>query len=175
MRSHVWKTFPKPLRHFGGCSVTMTTNQVEQHEQLMGEFEGKYTELKNHCFEMQHNFFRAVEEHEEGFFNSMAQLAQVTKATLGRLIINTNIIVIIMLLLRVLLLLLSLSSSLLSILALPLSSLLLLLVLLSLLLLLFVLAEIYSTFLFCLFFYAFSPASPPPAPRSPPSAPFLIF
>lgn len=43
----------------------------------MGEFEGKYTELKNHCFEMQHNFFRAVEEHEEGFFNSVTQLAQV--------------------------------------------------------------------------------------------------
>lgn len=43
----------------------------------MGEFESNYTELKNHCFEMQHNFFRAVEEHEEGFFNSMAQLAQV--------------------------------------------------------------------------------------------------
>lgn len=44
----------------------------------MGEFEIKYTEFKNHCFEMQHNFFRAVEEHEEGYFNSLAQLAQVT-------------------------------------------------------------------------------------------------
>lgn len=52
-------------------------HQVEQHEQLMGEFEIKYTEFKNHCFEMQHNFFRAVEEHEEGYFNSLAQLAQV--------------------------------------------------------------------------------------------------
>lgn len=59
---------------------SMTRNygvtQVEQHEQLMGEFEGKYGELRNHCFEMQHNFFRAVEEHEEAFFNSMGQLAQ---------------------------------------------------------------------------------------------------
>lgn len=58
-----------------GCSSP--PHQVEQHEQLMGEFETKYTEFKNHCFEMQHNFFRAVEEHEEGYFNSLAQLAQV--------------------------------------------------------------------------------------------------
>lgn len=52
-------------------------DKVEQHEQLMSEFEGKYTELKNHCFEMQHNFFRAVEEHEDAYFNSVGHLAQV--------------------------------------------------------------------------------------------------
>lgn len=56
----------------------MSDHQVEQHEQLMSEFEGNYTELKNHCFELQHNFFRAVEEHEEAFFNSVGQLAQVS-------------------------------------------------------------------------------------------------
>ncbi len=59
------------------ASRNIATEKVEQHEQLMGEFETKYTEFKNHCFEMQHNFFRAVEEHEEGYFNSLAQLAQV--------------------------------------------------------------------------------------------------
>ena len=51
---------------------------MEQHEQLMSEFENNYTEFKNHSFEMQHTFFRAVEEREEGFFNSLAQLAQVS-------------------------------------------------------------------------------------------------
>ncbi|CAM9261125.1 unnamed protein product [Ascophyllum nodosum] len=55
--------------------------QVEQHEQLMGEFETNYTELKDHCFEMQHTFFRAVEEHEEGFFSSIMQLAQARYTT----------------------------------------------------------------------------------------------
>ena len=44
----------------------------------MSEFENNYTEFKNHSLEMQHNFFRAVEEREEGFFNSLAQLAQVS-------------------------------------------------------------------------------------------------
>lgn len=43
----------------------------------MSEFETKYNELKNHSFEMQNNFFRAVEEHEQAFFNSVGQLAQV--------------------------------------------------------------------------------------------------
>lgn len=60
----------------------MTASQVEQHEQLMNEFDKKYTELKNHCSEMQHNFFRAVEEHEEGYFNSLTQLAQVSRRSL---------------------------------------------------------------------------------------------
>lgn len=62
------------------CAVNrFVTFQVEQHEQLTGELENNYTELKNHCFEMQHAFFRAVEEYEEGFFGSMAQLAQVRR------------------------------------------------------------------------------------------------
>lgn len=42
----------------------------------MNEFEIKYTELKNESLELQHAFFRAVEEHEEAFFNSTGQLAQ---------------------------------------------------------------------------------------------------
>ncbi|CAM9309546.1 unnamed protein product [Scytosiphon promiscuus] len=64
------------LEELESALMDLEMYEVEQHEQLMGEFETKYTEFKNHCFEMQHNFFRAVEEHEEGYFNSLAQLAQ---------------------------------------------------------------------------------------------------
>eukprot|EP00903_Cladosiphon_okamuranus_P006381 g6246.t1 len=66
----------KQLEELESALMDLEMYEVEQHEQLMGEFEVKYTEFKNHCFEMQHNFFRAVEEHEEGYFNSVAQLAQ---------------------------------------------------------------------------------------------------
>ncbi|CBN75927.1 Protein phosphatase 1, regulatory subunit, and related proteins [Ectocarpus siliculosus] len=64
------------LEELESALMDLEMYEVEQHEQLMGEFETNYTEFKNHCFEMQHNFFRAVEEHEEGYFNSLAQLAQ---------------------------------------------------------------------------------------------------
>ncbi|CAN0318801.1 unnamed protein product, partial [Ectocarpus sp. 4 AP-2014] len=64
------------LEELESALMDLEMYEVEQHEQLMGEFETNYTEFKNLCFEMQHNFFRAVEEHEEGYFNSLAQLAQ---------------------------------------------------------------------------------------------------
>lgn len=44
----------------------------------MAELDGKYSELRNQCFEMQNSFFRAVEEYEEGFFTSIQRLAQAS-------------------------------------------------------------------------------------------------
>ncbi|CAM9371112.1 unnamed protein product, partial [Hapterophycus canaliculatus] len=46
------------LEELESALMDLEMYEVEQHEQLMGEFETKYTEFKNHCFEMQHNFFR---------------------------------------------------------------------------------------------------------------------
>ncbi|CAM9890908.1 unnamed protein product, partial [Chrysoparadoxa australica] len=50
--------------------------QVEQHTELLNEFEGKYSELRNQCYELQQSFFRACEEHEENYFTAVGQLAQ---------------------------------------------------------------------------------------------------
>ncbi|KAG5188451.1 protein phosphatase 1 [Tribonema minus] len=50
--------------------------QVEQQSELLGEFEGKYGELKAQCFELQQAFFRACEGHEETYYLSVGQLAQ---------------------------------------------------------------------------------------------------
>ncbi|CAM9289298.1 unnamed protein product [Phaeothamnion confervicola] len=56
--------------------MDLELHQVEQHEQLLGEFETAFGELRAQCFELQQTFFRSVEEHEEHLFAAAGQLAQ---------------------------------------------------------------------------------------------------
>ena len=58
------------------CSALMDLEmrQVEQFEDLMSEFENKFSEIKSSCLEGQQSYFRVVEEHENNYTRDLMQL-----------------------------------------------------------------------------------------------------
>ena len=66
----LWET----LRKLISALMDLEMRQVEQCEEIIGEYEAKYFELKQACLEGQQSFFRLIEEHENNFTRDLVQL-----------------------------------------------------------------------------------------------------
>lgn len=62
------------LGNLSNALMDLEMRQVEQFEDLMGEFETKFTEIKLSCLEGQQSYFRVVEEHENNYTRDLMQL-----------------------------------------------------------------------------------------------------
>ena len=54
--------------------MDLEMRQVEQCEEIIGEYEAKYFEIKQACLDGQQNYFRLVEEHENNYTRDLMQL-----------------------------------------------------------------------------------------------------
>ena len=54
--------------------MDLEMRQVEQCEEIIGEYETKYFEIKQACLDGQQNYFRLVEEHENNYTRDLMQL-----------------------------------------------------------------------------------------------------
>ena len=54
--------------------MDLEMKQIERFEDMMNQFENKYTELKLACLEGQQTYFRLLEEHENNYTRDLMQL-----------------------------------------------------------------------------------------------------